>query len=378
MKDFEESFRAQKASLKNWLDRDFPLLLVFFTVIALVVVIRSFRLPETGRPVVVGCVMAGEMEGGSWNESHYNALFHTCRKHGCRMVVRNDVPPTAEGVSAAVEGLVREGCNVIFLTRFSYAPFMDEIAKSYPRVAFFKISGKGTARNCTAYFARLYQARYLAGIVAGSESRTGVLGYVAAVPEPQIYRDINAYALGMRSANPKARLIVRFTGSWDDEEEERASVALLEAEGADVITYHQDKPYAVREAEDRGLFSIGYNAVKETYSERFLTATVYDLDVLYEKVLSDYLAGRTNFSRIYWLGWADKAVRLHPMSPAVRRKTLFAVDEATRRIMTDWDVFSGIIYDNEGVLRCERDERISDAELFEGMDWLVEGVELYE
>ena len=378
MKDFEKSFRAPKTSLREWLERDFPLVLVLGTVIALVVVIRSFRLPETGRQVVVGCVMAGAMEHGSWNESHYNGLLYACNVHHCPLIVRNDVFPKADDLQAAVDGLVKEGCNVIFFPRFGYEPFIDEIAKAYPRVAFFKISGKGTTRNSTAYFARIYQARYLAGIVAGSESRTGILGYVASLPDPLVYRDINAYALGVRFANPTARLIVRFTGAWDDEEAERESVALLETAGADVVTYHADKPSVVREAEARGLFSVGYNAVEEKYSERFLTAAIFDWDVLYEKVLGDYLAGRTNFSSIYWLGLDKDAVKLYPMSKAVQEKTLFTVDWANSRFLTEWDVFSGTIYDNEGVLRCESDERISDAELFAGMDWLVEGVELYE
>jgi len=46
--------------------------------------------------------------------------------------------------------------------------------------------------------------------------------------------------------------------------------------------------------------------------------------------------------------------------------------------MTNWDVFSGVIRDNKGNLRCEKGERISDRELFTGMDWFVEGVEIYE
>lgn len=383
MKGNKDLIRAHKPAARKWLERDLPLLLVVLTVIALIVVIRSFRLPEADRRVMVGCILYGAKDDIGWNESHYNGLLAACEAnsedHPCTLVVRDNVPEEDKNASlAAVDELVRKGCNIIFMPSFGYGQYMDEIAKQYPRVAFFGISGKGEAKNCTSYFARLYQARYLTGVVAGFESRTGVLGYVAGMPNTQTIRGINAYALGMRFANPKARLIVRFTGSWDDEDAERESVTLLEAEGADVIAYHEDKPYAVREAEARGLFSIGYDAVREDYSPRFLTAALYKWEVLYGKVLSEYLKGRMNFSSRYWLGWAENAVDMAPMSAVVQPRTVSAVEWEKGRFLTDWDVFSGLIHDNEGRVRCEPGERISDEELFMGMNWFVEGVEIYE
>ncbi|MBR3456702.1 MAG: BMP family ABC transporter substrate-binding protein, partial [Selenomonadaceae bacterium] len=297
---------------------------------------------------------------------------------GGTLVVREKVPEEGDACRDAVEGMIREGASVIYLTSFGYGNYVDEIAAEHPRVAFFCVSGQGTAKNCTSYFARLYQARYLSGIVAGAASRTGVLGYVASMPNSHTNRGINAYAMGIRLANPNAKLMVRFTGSWNDEEEERKSVALLADRGADVISYHADRPYAIREAEALGLFSIGYGDLYEEYSDRFLTSVVYDWKVVYEEVLGDYASGRANLSRGYWLDMSQGSVRLHKPSPLVASQTADLVNEERLRIMTNQDVFSGKIYDNEGRLRCEDGERISDRQLFNDMDWFVEGVEIYE
>ena len=381
MKGIDDSHRFQKLAAREWVERNLPLILVMLTVFVLIVVIRSFRLPEPERHVTVGCVLVGGKTDGGWNESHYKGILGACddnTDYPCVLVVRDNVPEEAEALFAAVDSLVDDGCNVVFLTSFGYGQYMDNVARKYPRVAFFGVSGKGEARNSTSYFARLYQVRYLTGIIAGYQSRTGVLGYVAAMPNPQSIRGINAYALGARLANPKARLIVRFTGSWDDESAERESVALLQQEGADVITYHTDKPYAIREAEKRGLMSIGYSGVYEEYSDRFLTAALYDWNVLYEVVLGDYLSGRANFSTAYWLGIEEDAVKLWPLSPLVSEKAAFILSMEKQRIMNDHSVFSGVIYDNQGTLRCEKGERIKDHELFTGMDWFAEGVEIYE
>ena len=201
---------------KEWAARNLPLLLVVLISVALVVVIQSFRLPETERQVKAGCVLVGVKDDKGWNESHYSAVSDACRDHGCGFAVRERVPESEAAVSDAVKELVKEGANIVFLTSFGYGAYMDEIARQYPRVAFFGISGEGAAKNATTYFSRLYQVRYLSGIIAGASSKTGVLGYVAAMPIPETHRDINAYAMGMRLANPKARLIVRFTGSCDE------------------------------------------------------------------------------------------------------------------------------------------------------------------
>ncbi len=363
---------------KEWLRRKLPLLLVLLCIFAIVVVIRSFKLPETEKQSVVGLVLIGAKADRGWNESHYDGLSSACDGYGCVLLVREHVPEDERALNHAVEELISEGASAIYLTSFGYGQYVDGIAEQHPQVAFFSISGKGEEKNCTTYFSRLYQARYLAGIVAGSESRTGVLGYVTATPNAQANRGINAYALGMRVANPEARLIVRFVNSWDNEEEERASVALLVGRGADVITYHEDRPYAVREAEELGLFSTGYDSVYEQYSDRFLTAALYDWAMVYKRVLGDYLSGRTNSSRNYWLDIAEGGVKLYPLSPRVQPSTIALMEREEKRIMTKRDVFSGVIRDNKGNLRCEEGERISDRELFTGMDWFVEGVEIYE
>ena len=246
---------------REWTKRNLPLLLAGLIIVALVVIIQSFRLPGIQRQTVLGCVLVGSKEDMGWNENHYNSILNACRAHGCGFAVRERVAESGDAVTRAVAGLVKEGANVIFLTSFGNGAKMDEMAQANPRVAFFGISGERAAKNATTYFARLYHVRYLAGVIAGAESKTGVLGYVAAMPNAQTNRGINAYAMGMRFANPNARLIVRFTGSWDDEAAERESVARLQQEGADVITYHTDKPCAIEEAEKRGLMSVGYEAV---------------------------------------------------------------------------------------------------------------------
>ena len=361
---------------KEWMNRELPVVLVILVVILIAAVIRSFSLPSLGKDVRVGVVLIGPRMDRGWNEAHYIGLAKACRGQKCALSVRENVEEFA--VANAVDELINEGASVIYLTSVDYGKHVDDIAAKYPNVMFYSVSGEGAARNIVPYFVRMYQARYLSGIVAGAASRTGVLGYVAAIPNAQTNRGINAYAMGMRRANPKAKLLVHFIGSWSDEEKERESVDSLARAGADVFTCHTDMSYAVREADQRGFFTVGYSAVHEGHSDHFLTAALYDWDILYEKVLGDYMSGRASRSSADWLDISRGGVKLYQLSPLVSEETAALIEQEKERITMNQDVFSGLIYDHRGRIRCEEGERISDQELFNGMEWFVEGVEIYE
>ena len=355
---------------------------IFFVLAILVVVfivarIYSFHFGSEKKQIIAGAVFIGKCDDNGWNESHYRGISLACKRHDGGLEVMEQVSEDRDHIKAAIRKLVNRGSSVIFLTSFGYGRYAADIAKEFPNVAFYCISGEEKTRNCTSYFARMYQVRYLSGIVAGAASKTGIHGVVAAMPVSETNRGINAYTLGVRRSDPDARVIVCFTGSWQDERAEEKAVRLLAKEGADVITYHEDKAYAIDTAEELGLYSIGYNGVYGDYSDRFLTAAVFDWKALYERVLGDYMRGRTNFADGYWLGLSENVVSLYPYSDLVSKKTRKLVEREKARIQTWRDVFSGEIYDNTGVLRCGADERIRDEELFNKMEWFVDGVEIY-
>lgn len=99
--------------------------------------------------------------------------------------------------------------------------------------------------------------------------------------------------------------------------------------------------------------------------------------MVYGKVLGDFLSGRVNMSQGYWFDMGENGVRLAEMSPLVSAQTKLLV-EAEYQHIRQAGVFTGVIYDNKGQLRCDEGERISDRQLFNGMEWFVEGVEVHD
>ncbi|MBW3547435.1 MAG: BMP family ABC transporter substrate-binding protein [Actinobacteria bacterium] len=100
------------------------------------------------------------------------------------------------------------------------------------------------------YWRRATTAGALTGLVAGSLTETGLIGYVAAFPIPEVLRGINAFTLGVREVNPEAQVQVVWTSTWFDPAIERqAADSVLDA-GADVVSMHQDSPATGEAAEE--------------------------------------------------------------------------------------------------------------------------------
>jgi basic membrane protein A len=222
----------------------------------------------------------------------------------------------------------------------------------------------------------MYQARYLAGIVAGMETTDGELGYVATFPIPEVIRGINAFALGARSVRPDAKVYVRYCHSWtEDELAADACTKLLDAHPIDIITMHTDSLMPHKIAESRGVKSIGCNKDNhDLFTSTYLTAGEWNWQVYYRRQIWDCLRGKFH-GKHTWVGMEDGIVKLGAFSNQVRNETKVAVKAANFRLVSrEMDVFYGPIRDNQGNMRVEAGEAMSDQALLTKFDWYVEGV----
>ena len=156
----------------------------------------------------------------------------------------------------AIQECIDEGCNIIFTTSWGYMETTAEMAEEYPDVYFSQGTGcLSIGKNFNNYFGRIYQARYLSGIVAGMNTSSNKIGYVAAMDSSnsEVTGGIDAFALGIYSVNPDAKVYVKVTNSWyDPEKEEAASRQLLDM-GCDVMAQHCDTPYPQTLAQKAGV-----------------------------------------------------------------------------------------------------------------------------
>jgi basic membrane protein A len=157
-------------------------------------------------PLKVGFVYVSPVGQAGWSYQHDLGRQAMQRNLGAQ-VQTTVVESVAEGPDAerVMRDLVAQGHKLIFATSFGYLEGALRVAAEHPEVRFEHAGGYKTAPNLNTYNARYYEARWLAGRLAALNSASGVAGYVAGFPVPEVVQGINAFALGMRSVNPKAR-----------------------------------------------------------------------------------------------------------------------------------------------------------------------------
>lgn len=356
-------------------------LIIIAGIIVVVIVIGIFAIKgydnsKSGdySDVTVGLVLNGSASDKSWSQSHYEGMVKTSEKLGINLIYRENVAD-ADIVTVAEE-LINEGSSIIICNSFGYGEYLGAVAEKHPDVFFFHASGVKNADNITTFFGRMYQIRYLSGIAAGLQTETNEIGYVAAFPISEVNRGINAFALGVRSVNPDAKVYVSWTNSWvDDAASEAAAQKLIDTHDIDVLAMHVDSTKPLEVADKNGVMSIGYNYDNsETYPDSYLTSAVWNWESFYTPHITQCLQG--NFEgKNYWDGVDTGIVLLAPLGKNAKDGISAKIEAERERLNSGtFDVFYGPVLDSVGAVRVDDGESMTDDAMLNSFDWYVEGV----
>jgi basic membrane protein A len=287
------------------------------------------------------------------------------------------VESVQDGAAArrVLEDMAKNGYDLIFSTSFEFMDATMKVSKEFPGVRFMHCSGFKCSGNVSNYFGRMYQARYLTGMVAGLMTKSNIIGYVAAFPIPEVIRGINAFTLGARSVNPKVQVRVVWTRTWFDKAVETVAANGLLDLNADVIAQHQDSPGPQEAAQKRGKYSIGYNSDMARFAPKaHLTAAVWNWAPLYEAAVQEVRAGAWKGDRAIWWGMDKGIVDITPFGPMVPKAVADRVLAKRAEFAKGEDkVFVGPIKDQADKVKIPAGVKAEDKDLI-GMAWFVDGV----
>ena len=288
----------------------------------------------------------------------------------------------AQATEASIRECIDEGCNVIFSTSWGYMETTAAMAEEYPDIYFSHGTGyMSNGKNFNNYFGRIYQARYLSGIVAGMNTKSNLIGYVAAQDSSnsEVTGGIDAFAIGVASVNPDAKINVIITNSWyDPEKEEAASRQLLDM-GCDVMAQHCDTAYPQTLAQERGVYGIGYNSdmSKET-PDSCLTSVIWNWSAYYTSAVKSIIDGSWDGSN-YYGGMAEGLVGITNLASFAAEGTQEKVDEATAAILSGQsNVFDGVMRTNTGETIGQEGSTLDDATITGGINWYYHNVVIVE
>ena len=283
-------------------------------------------------------------------------------------------------VTKALDECIEEGCNVIFATSWGYMDETAEYAEKYPDIYFAHGTGyMSNNKNFTNYFGRIYQARYLSGIVAGLKTESNIIGYVSAMgsDNSECTGGIDAFAMGVESVNPDAKVLVAVTNSWFSPDDEKAAADALIAQGCDVLAQHVDTTAPQTASENNGTWAIGYNSdmSKETPNAT-LTSVIWNWSAYYTSYVNSIVNATYDGSN-YYGGMEDSLVGLTSLSGLCDEETAAKVSEAQKKILTgEFGVFDGEIVTNDGTTVGEAGKTLDDATITGGINWYYKNVQV--
>lgn len=339
----------------------------------------AFAQTKPGEPLKIGFVYVTPVTVAGWVRQHEEGRKAVEAALGPK-VKTTYVENVAEGPDAerVVRDLAQQGYGLIFTPSFGYMEPTMKVAREFPDVKFESVTGYKTAPNVATANARYYEGRYLAGVAAGRMSKTGLAGYVAGFPIPEVLQGINAFTLGMRSVNPNAKVAVVWLNEWFDPPKERDAAMALFDRNADVIAFHTGSTAVMAAAQERGKLAIAYHSdMRRIAPDAQLVAVTHQWGGYYTQRARAVLDGSWKSGNV-WGGVKDGMIRVGDFGSKVPQAVQDEVMARQRDIaegkLQPFKAVSGDVRDNEGRVVIAKGAALSDGQILT-MNWLAEGVQ---
>ena len=323
----------------------------------------------------VGFIYVGPIGDHGWTYQHDQGRLAVEEAFGDK-VETVYVENVAEGPDAerAITRLARDGAGIIFTTSFGYMDPTIKVAKNFPDVKFEHGTGYKRADNVTTYSARFYEGRYVIGQIAARMSKSGVAGYIASFPIPEVVRGINSFMLGAQSVNPDFKVKVVWVSTWFDPGKEADAAKVLIGQGADIITQHTDSTAPLQIAAEQGAVGFGQASDMIKFAPNSqLTSIIDDWAPYYVRRVQAVMDG-TWMSEDTWDGMGPGMVAMAPYTNLPDDVVAMAKETQAKITSGEFHPFTGPIDKQDGSMAIGEGEVLDDGTLL-GMNWYVKGID---
>ena len=317
----------------------------------------------------------GSKTDGGWTQAHDIGRQQVDKELGDK-VETSFLENVAEGPDAerAIERLARSGCAIIFTTSFGFMDQTVAVAAKFPDVKFEHATGYKTGPNLAVYNARFYEGRYIQGVIAAKMSKTGVAGYIASFPIPEVVMGINSFILGAQSVNPDFKLKVVWANTWFDAGKEADAAKVLIDQGVDIITQHTDSTGPMQVAAERGIMAFGQASDMIAAGPKTqLTAIVDTWGNYYVKRLKEVLDGTWKTGSI-WDGLKEGILTMAPYTNMPDDVKALAMDTEAKIKSGELKPFTGPITKQDGTEWLKAGDTAGD-DVLSGLNFYVKGVD---
>lgn len=328
----------------------------------------SYFIPSTAKTLKVAFLYPRDPETSNWIYGHElgrNYLEETFPGQ-LKTVCVSDVNET--NIEEVLEQVIKDGATIIFGVAPQMMKKSLQVAIEHPDIHILNCSLNTPHRYIRTYYARMYEAKYVSGVIAGAMAENDRVAYVADYPIYGMIANINAFAIGAASVNPRVKIYLDWSRKKGyDLERFLAENDLRYVSDQDMIT--------PRDASRRfGLYHY------ENGQAQNLVMPLWNWGIFYEKMIQSILAGSykneeqgESKALNYWWGMSAGVIDLICSKNVPGGVKLLA--EHLKKDLCDGDIvpFYGEIYSQDGVLRNHENEEMPPEDIMR-MDWLVDRV----
>ena len=328
-------------------------------------------------PLKIAFAYIGPVGDGGWTFAHDNARKAVEKEFGDRVQTSFvEKVPEAADAERVFRDMVGQGNQLIFGTTFGYGESMLKVAADSPNVKFEHATGYKQAANQRTYDSRTYEGAYMAGVIAGKMSKSGVIGVVGSIPIPEVIRNINSFTLGAQTGNPKVKVKVVWVNKWFDPPQETEAAQTLINGGADVLMQNTDSSAVLQTAEKNGKLAFGWDSDMTAYApDAHLASSIINWAPYYIKATKDALEGKWKGGEASWWGVKEGAIDLVSISEQVPAETKAQVEKIKAGLKDgSFSIWKGPIVGQDGKELLAKDA-VADDKFLSGINFYVKGVE---
>ena len=306
-----------------------------------------------------------------WTDAHEQGRLAAQEALGEKLVTCSRFNMLEADFDATMRELKEQGVDMVFTTTARLLSHTLTAAADYPEVKFLNCSLNVSHPILRCYYARMYEAKFLTGVIAGALSQQRNIGYICDYPIYSMPASINAFALGVRMVNPRARVLLEWsTVDGADIESIFSNYGVAAVSGQDTLARDERRRRT-------GIFLL------QDGRQINLASSFWDWGTFYRKIIESVLDGSWDSLNSesdagktinYWWGLKAGAVdvRMDQKVPAETARLVRFLKESIAD--GSFRPFDGPIYDQAGELRIAEGEILTPHQILM-MDWLVENVD---
>jgi len=307
-------------------------------------------------------------ESSAWTYGHELGRLHLEQTFGNEVETITYENISLETIEETLASAISDGCNLIFTTTPTFTNASVKSAIEHPDVRILNCSVNTSHRYIRTYYIRMTEAKFLMGAIAGAMADNNIISYIADYPLYGTIAHINAFALGAKMVNPRARVHLDWRCLKDND-----VMKNIESVGSSCVS-SRDMVFPEEDAKYFGIYYMDEGKLRN------LAMPLLHWGVFYEKLVQGIIDGTWAYDDNsegkavnYWWGMSAGVIDvICSRNLPIGTKRLIELIKSTM-INGVFNPFSGVLYSQNGIIQDDPKRILTPEEIVE-MDWLAENI----